>query len=242
VGKKKQYLSGMNTTELFNIALGLSRPWYIRQIELLPVEESKAKELHIHLDFEKGFKFITVSNMCSSAYDTEEKTWQHLNFFQHRCYLHARVPRVKDEVCGKVTQIQVPWAREGSGFTLLFEAYAMLLIESEMPVCKAAENLSITAPRLWRVFDYWIERAVVSDGLSETKRIGIDETSRKKGHEYITQVVDLDARRTIFVTEGKGKKTVERFVEKLEEKGGKAENIELTSQAWICLPCLLPLR
>ncbi|MDR2764157.1 MAG: hypothetical protein LBB90_03910 [Tannerella sp.] len=118
----------MNTTDLFNIALRLSCPWYIRQVELLAVAESKEKELHIHLGFEKGFKFITGSNSISGAYDTEEKMWQHLIFFQHRCYLHARVPRVKDAVSGKVTQVQVPWAQEGSSFTLLFEAYAMLLI------------------------------------------------------------------------------------------------------------------
>jgi transposase len=65
--------------------------------------------------------------------------------------------------------------------------------------------------------------------LSQTKRIGIDETSRKKVHEYITQAVDLGARRTIFVTEGKGMESVEKLVERLKEKGGKAENIELIS-------------
>jgi transposase len=219
----------MHTTEIFNIALGLSRPWYISEVELLAITESKEKELHIYPDFEKGFKFKTGNNSSSSAYDTEEKMWQHLNFFQHRCCLHARVPRVKDAVSGKVSRVQVPWAREGSGFTLLFEAYAMLLIESEMPVCKAAENLAITAPRLWRVFDYRIEKAVSCDSLSATKRIGTDETSRKKGHEYITQAVDSDARRTVFVTEGKGMETVEKPVERLEKKGGKAENIELIS-------------
>jgi transposase len=216
----------MNSIEIFSLALGLESPWHIKEVrfELLNQE----RELHIYLDFERGFKFLTRSGNYTSAYDTEEKRWQHLNFFQHRCYLHARVPRLQDAE-GKVYLLQVPWSRPGSGFTLLFEAYAMLLIESEMPVCNVAENLSVTEPRIWRVFDYWLKKAVVRDDLSQVSQIGIDETSRKKGHNYITQVVDLKEHRTIFVTEGKDASVVEKFVETLEEKSGKRENIELVS-------------
>jgi transposase len=105
----------------------------------------------------------------------------------------------------------------------------MLLIESEMPVCRVAENLSVTQPRIWRVFDYWLEKAVSEDDLSKVTCVGADETSRKKGHEYITQFVDLEAHRTVFVTEGKDSGTVEKFVTELEEKSGKKENIELVS-------------
>ena len=123
----------------------------------------------------------------------------------------------------------MPWARSGSGFTLLFEAYSMLLIEYEMPVCKVADTLDVTQPRIWRIFNYWIKRAFAKDDLSRVRRIGVDETSRKKGHNYITLFVDLEENRTIFATEGKNAETVEKFVAELEKKNGKAENIELVS-------------
>jgi transposase len=180
------------------------------------------------LDFERGFKFLTRSGNYSTAYDTEHKQWQHLNFFQHRCYLHARVPRLRDAE-DKVYMEQVPWSRPGSGFTLMFEAYAMLLIESEMPVCKVADNMSVTQPRIRRVFDYWIQKAFSEDELSGVTQIGVDKTSRKKGHEYITEFVDLHKHRVIFVTEGKDAKTIESFTEELENKGGVRKNIELIS-------------
>ncbi|GHV43183.1 hypothetical protein FACS1894180_1510 [Bacteroidia bacterium] len=90
--------------------------------------------------------------------------WQHLNFFQHRCYLHARVPRLKDSQ-GEIHIVQVPWAGAGSGFTLMFEAYAMLLIECEMPVCNVAKTLEVTQPRIWRMFEYWIKKTVAKDDL-----------------------------------------------------------------------------
>jgi transposase len=98
-----------------------------------------------------------------------------------------------------------------------------------MPVCKVAETLSVTQPRVWRVFNYWIKRVFSGDDLSEVKQVGVDETSRRKGHNYITQFVDLDKSRTVFVTEGKNAATIEKFVEELEKKNGKKENIELVS-------------
>jgi hypothetical protein len=112
-----------NSSLIFEIALGLSAPWYVKNISF--EENDLKRELHIHLDFEKGFKFKQDDGSENSAYDTVERRWQYLNFFEHKCFIHARVPRVKDK-SGKVQLQQVPWARKGSGFTLLFEAFTML--------------------------------------------------------------------------------------------------------------------
>ena len=79
-------------------------------------------------------------------HDTEEKTWRHLDFFQHQAYLTARVPRVS---CPehKVHQVEVPWARERSGFTLLFEALVMALVK-EMPVAAVSVLIGETDMRI----------------------------------------------------------------------------------------------
>ena len=53
----------------------------------------------------------------AKAYDTSQKEYRHLNFFQYDCYLMVRVPRVKCEKDG-VLQVNVPWARESADFTL----------------------------------------------------------------------------------------------------------------------------
>ena len=68
----------------------------------------------------------------------------------------------------------------GSGFTLLFESYAMFLIENEMSVSRVARTLKVTEHRIWRVFNYWIEKAKSNDILTEINSIGVDETSTKK--------------------------------------------------------------
>lgn len=218
----------MESRDIFTIALGLGSPWYVESANLIDSAGSLIKELHLYITFKRGSEFRMNDGTLCKAYDTEEKTWQHLDFFQHKCFLHARVPRVVLPD-GTVKQVSVPWSRAGSGFTLMFEAFAMLLIENEMPVNKVSHCLRVTAHRLWRVFSFWVEKAVRKDDLSSVCEIGIDETSRKKGHNYITVFVDMEKRRVIDVQEGKNKEAIEEFIHVLECKGGDRKQIEQVS-------------
>jgi hypothetical protein len=84
----------MNSTEIFSMALGLCSLWYVERVGFVASGEGE-RELHLHINFERGYKFESGSGERKPAYDTIERTWQHLNFFQHRCYLHARVPRIE---------------------------------------------------------------------------------------------------------------------------------------------------
>lgn len=216
----------MKNEDIFALGLGLLPPWEVKNVQF--VDSAEGKELHIEIDFQRGSRFANDKGEMVSAYDTEEKEWRHLNFFEHRCYLHCRVPRIPMSD-GKIRMVQVPWSRPGSGFTLLFEAYMMKLIESEMPVSEAAKHTKETAPRLWRIFHYWVSKAINRINLSGVSRIGIDETSSRKGHNYITNFVDLDTRRLIFSTQGRGEDTIKRFVDELETRGGSRKNIKVVS-------------
>jgi transposase len=210
-----------NSIALFALALGLSEPWSVEKVSF---DEAKG-QLDIHLSFKKGHKFEGADGNFYTAYDSASRTWQHLNFFQHHCYLHAKVPRVKDAT-GKVQTCQVPWARPGSGFTLLFEAFAMLLIEQEMPVNKVGKTLGVYPNRIWTIFKYWINRSHQSDEIEELSKVGFDETSTKKGHNYVTTCVDLNNRRVLFATEGKGADCIEKSTNYLKSKEIEVEDIE----------------
>ena len=76
-------------------------------------ESNGSKTLHIHVDFRKGGEFVN-DGQKQKAYDTEDKTWRHLNFFQHECYFHRRVPRIMMSN-GKYKMVEVSWARPKSG-------------------------------------------------------------------------------------------------------------------------------
>ena len=202
-----------NSQEIFAIALGLELPWSIKEVKLNQVESRS----DIYLGFTKSHKFISEDGDTYTAYDTVTRTWQHLNFFQHHFYLHAKVPRVKQKD-GKVITQSVPWARAHSGFTLLFEAFSMLLIESEMPINKAAKVLGIYPNRIWTIFNYWISRAHSADTIDSLEQVGFDETSTRKGHHYVTTMVDLKERRVLYASQGKDSECIRKSVVYLEEK------------------------
>ncbi len=199
----------MNSEHLFKLALGLTSPWDVDKLKFSKTSTC-GRQLDIYLSFPKGSKFKDETGEDCPVYDTTEKTWRHLDFFQHECYLHTRVPRIRTSN-GKVKMVEVSWARPKSGFTLLFEAFAMSLIENEMPVNKASKIMRIYPNRLWNVFKYWVNRAFKKDCQSDVKQIGIDETSSKKGHKYITLAADLKSRRVIFACEGKDERNIDNL-------------------------------
>ncbi len=79
------------------------------------------------------------------------------------------------------------------------------------------------------MFNYWVKKAVAKDDLSSVCEVGIDETSRCKGHDYITVFVDMPQRRVIDVEVGRDQGTIEKFVHALEGKGGDRKQIEQVS-------------
>jgi transposase len=212
----------MKETELIQIALMLTPPWKVAECQF----DVNQKRLDIYLDFAKGSRFSCPD--CGRAdctvHDTDQKSWRHLNFFQHETYMYARVPRIKCSNCG-VRVVNVPWAREGSGFTLLFEAYIMLLAPS-MPVKRIAELVTEHDTRLWRLVQHHVNEARDEADYSDVKQVGIDETSSKRGHNYVTLVVDLEESKTIFATEGKDNATIGRFKDDLIDHGGNPDAID----------------
>ncbi|GFO75867.1 transposase, ISL3 family [Bathymodiolus platifrons methanotrophic gill symbiont] len=219
----------MNNESLFSMALGLQSLWKVEEIIFSNDNILEQNELHLQIGFESGARFADESGVLCPVHDTVDRQWQHLSFFEHSCYLHCSVPRITT-TDGKVRTVEVPWARPGSGFTLLFEAMAWALIEREMPVNRVAEMLKVNPQRIWTIFNHWIDKAKIADEVSSMTQLGIDETSSKKGHKYVTLGVDLDESRVIFVTEGKGKATLHNLQEHLENKGVEKEQIEQISR------------
>jgi transposase len=200
----------MEPKEVFSLGLGLSAPWKLAGHRL--DVEKRPHELHLEVIADRGALFPCPDcKRACKAHDFESFTWRHLNFFQHHCFITARVPRVDCPDHG-VKRVTVPWARAGSRFTLLFEQAAVILAR-EMPVAAAARFVDITDKRLWRVVQHYVTRAVAKLDLGAVRAVGLDETSSKRGHNYVTVFIDMDRadKPVIFVTPGKGKACVAAF-------------------------------
>lgn len=214
------------TKELFQMALNVTDPWFVSD----SVFDVEAKRLDIYIDFKKGSTFSYIDPESKEeiaelkAYDTKDKKWRHLNFFEHECYIHARVPRVKLPN-DKVKLISTPWEGLSNGFTLLFEALLMQLCQA-MPVNRVASITKTSDDKLWSMLEKYIDTTREEENFENIDAIGLDETSRAKGHEYITLFVDLKERRTIFITEGKDNTTVARFAYDFQNHNGSIKDIK----------------
>lgn len=214
----------MFTKPLFEIALNIQEPWYIKDIQF----NVENKRLDIYIDFRRGAIFHYESakeNIAGDfkAYDTVDKEWRHLNFFEHECYLHARIPRLNINKTVK-RLIEPPWSGLSNGFTLLFEAL-VLQLASHMPVHTVSQIINESDHKIWATLERYVTKALASNDYSDLKAVGMDETSKRKGHNYITLFVDLLKKRTTFIAEGKGHETVKEFVDDLEAHHGQRQAI-----------------
>ena len=214
----------MLNNDILSLGLGLTAPWKL--IDQRLARDKQPHELHIALSADRGALFACPDcGKACKAHDFAEFTWRHLNFFQHHCYITARVPRTDCPDHG-IKRMAVPWARAGSSFTLLFEQAAMILVR-EMPVLAAARIMAITDKRLWRVVKHYVGQAVARLSLGGLRAIGLDETAAKRGHNYVTIFIDMDRKEkpVIFATPGKGKACVKAFRRFLLDHGGEPTRV-----------------
>ena len=124
----------------------------------------------------------------------------------------------------KIKQIDPPWAGKSPGFTLLFEALVMQLC-AYMPVNTVCGVINENKNKIWRMLEKYVDMVREHENFSDVTVVGMDETSRAKGRDYVTLFADLKERRTIFVAEGKDHKTVEAFAHDLKTHNGSPDQI-----------------
>ena len=214
----------MHSEQLFEAALGVGQPWYVRETRF----DADARTLTIGVDFHAGSRFSHPAAAGEHpVHDTQIKRYRHLNFFQHECFLEVRVPRVKLPD-GSVRLIEPPWAGQLSGFTLLFEALVLALCR-EMPFAAVARLVGESWHRVARIAERYVELALAEADFSAVRELAIDETSKARGHDYVTLAADAERRAVIFVTETREAVAIERLAADLIAHGGDPAAIEAVS-------------
>jgi hypothetical protein len=83
--------------------------------------------------------------------------------------------------------------------------------------------------RIWRLVEHHVNAARDQLDCTGVHRVGMDETSARKGQDYVSIFADLDARQVVFATEGRSADTVGRFAADLVEHGGDPAKVTDTS-------------
>jgi transposase len=185
----------MHDKDLYARILGIQPPWRVSEVVL----RLEAGEVQIDVAAEREAFRCPQCGQAAPGYDSRPRRWRHLDTCQYRTIVNAQVPRVQCATHG-VVQIPVPWAEAGTRFTALFESLVIDWLK--------VGSLKAVSQRLqlsWDEVDGIMSRAVAR-GLARRqwelpKRIGVDETSFQKRHEYVTVVCDLDRDRVLHVAD-----------------------------------------
>ena len=161
------------------------------------------------------------------------RRWRVMDFGTVMVWLEAEAPRVRCPRHGVVVS-RVTWARVGSGFTHHFEdQVAWLSTNTSQSAVGALMRIS------WRTVGRCLRRVVEErregvDLLEGLSRIGIDETSYRRGHRYLTVVVCHDTGRLVWAHPGNSKATLEMFFAELgEERRGRITHVTCDGAEWI---------
>jgi transposase len=195
-----------NNQELYATILGIRPPWFVTQVDVRAKQEEIAVTIASRAD---------VPHACPSCgkrcpgYDTRRRSWRHLDTCQFKTILIADVPRVECREHG-VLQIEVPWAAPDSGFTALMEC---LIIDwlLEANISAVARRMNLTWDEIDGVRRRAVKRGLERRKLEDIRRVGVDETSFQKRHEYVTVVSDLENGRVLFVADDRNRESLDGF-------------------------------
>ncbi|MCC6609077.1 MAG: ISL3 family transposase [Burkholderiales bacterium] len=209
---------------LFEAALGIAPPWFVAGVRF----DEASRVLTVGIDYAAGSRF-GVEGVAGEhpVYDSLTKRYRHLNFFQHECVLEVRTPRVQLSD-GAVRLVEPPFAGKLSGFTLLFEALVLMLAR-QMPFAAVARIVGVSAYRVLAICQRYVALALQAADFSAVRALAIDETSRARGHDYITLAANATERRVLAVAEGREIKTIATIAAELAERGCPPEAIESVS-------------
>ncbi len=210
--------------KLFESALGIGAPWSVKSVDF----DAAAKRLTVLIDFAPGTRFgVPGQAGLHPVHDTVAKDYRHLNFFQYECHLRVRTPRVKLPD-GAVRLVEPQFAGRLAGFTLLFEALVLMLAQ-QMPFAAVARIVGESPYKVMELCKRYVELALAQADFSAVTALAIDETSRAKGHDYITLAADAVQRTVLFVTEGRDAKTIQELAGDLQAHGCAPEQITSVS-------------
>lgn len=163
------------------------------------------------------------------------RRWRAMDVARSRCFLEYAPCRVSCPEHGVVTE-SVPWARHASRYERGFEEWVAWLA-STCTVSATSELARVDWHSVGGICSRVLADLEAARGASRfdgLRRIGIDETSYKKGHKYMTVVVDHDRGCLVWAHDGMGKDVLDLFFGELTEEQRLAVDVVTADGAkWI---------
>lgn len=201
----------MQDKDLYAQILGIRRPWVVRAVDL----DLPAGEVVVHVQHDRQVALCCPECGAEApGYDSRERRWRHLDTCQYRTILAAEVPRCNCPEHG-ILQVAVPWGEAGSRFTALFEAMAIDWLKATS-MSAVARNMGLSWDQLDGIMQRAVRRGLERREAAYPTALGVDETSFKRRHEYVTVVQDQDSGHVVHVADGRGRAALDEYYESLD--------------------------
>lgn len=200
----------MNDTVFYERLLGLEAPWFVSEVEM----DVKAGEIRVKVEA-KATAWAGSETQRLHVHGYEERRWRHLDTCQLRTLIVARVPRVLDPETGKTQMVQVPWAEARSGWTLLFEHFAIRVMLASATIADSLKLMGLNWHQAQRIMEGAVQRGLERRRLESIDYVGLDEKSFRRGQDYISVMTDLLGERVLDVVVGRDQAAVAKLWELL---------------------------
>lgn len=217
----------MEFSEFIKSLLGISDDFDLDKIET----DESLKVINIHLKYHP--KRYKVDDFEYPIYDfTPERKWQHLDWFQYKCYLICSLPRYVNSE-GKVKVIDISFAPKSRGYTNMFSQRVIAYLQLIRVQNTVAKLLNTSAHIVRSIMEDAVEKALENRGfITDFKNISLDEKAYKKGHEYASILIDSDKDCVINLAQGRKEKSVKALFFEINEQEKQPQIERVNIDMW----------
>ena len=185
--------------EILTEILELGDGWVIKDMKV----DRKIKEIDIFIEYTNSTGYFPETKELLNIYDYgSSRRIRHLDLFEYKCYLNARIPRVKNGKLG-VRNIVLKWADERVSFSYLFEYRVIEALLMSKNQTKTAEFFDSSFDIVHNIMKRGVDRGLLRRNLDDITAISLDEKSFSNGHNYLTILSDPINKRVLDIIEGR---------------------------------------
>ncbi|MDA3962499.1 MAG: ISL3 family transposase [Planctomycetota bacterium] len=204
----------MDAEHLYETVLHVTPPWYVEEVRGKPSASRLGKCDEVVVVIAHGEPLACPECGCACPrHDSRVRRWRHLDTCEARTVLEADVPRVRCPEHG-VRQISIPWAEGRVPYTRAFECWVIDLLLEGTPA-GVARLTGLGWDAVNAIKGRAVDRGLSRRGEVSPRHIGVDETSAKKRHDYITVVSDQETGLVLHVSPGKDAESLGKFYHSL---------------------------
>lgn len=189
----------MTSTEMFNRILNLGEGWEVKDI----IVNKSLEEVDIFIEYTKSTGYFPSTKSECKIYDFKKsRRFRHLDIFEYKTYINARLPRVKNEN-SEIKNIELSWAGERLSYTYLFENKVIEVLQMSKNQSRTADYFNTTYDIVHGIMERAVLRGLKRRDLNGTRAISLDEKSFGNGQKYITVLSDPINKCVLDIIEGR---------------------------------------